>query len=327
MRKAFWCGAVGMIAGIAAVYGAAIYAERHPGSWFSHCLTKPVGESAVAAHTSSLIVNLGEAVASATGEVVPMTPRRSCKVECEAVAEECPNVCDNPPAVEATEPIQVTETDDGSTVSGCCHTPEESEAGSQPQPECGAVVPDEVVMPVCPEENNGSASMPYADEAKADDECSPFSTWFNWLRSPDKKPGMNEESDAIPQAEPQTPVMDPTYPPYPPGVDPVTPPGMPNCQMDPYHQHQYPGCPYMGGCPYGGSRCSPPPVQEPTTSKINKKKKKKKLKLTPASLLRKVKKGADAEELNAEERGVPGVDTMECRPSDLPAENKDPGEI
>jgi hypothetical protein len=36
----------------------------------------------------------------------------------------------------------------------------------------------------------------------------------------------------------------------------------PDCQEDPAYYHQYPGCPYSGGCPYGGcppGRCLTPP--------------------------------------------------------------------
>jgi hypothetical protein len=315
MRKAFWCGAVGLVAGVGAVYLAAAYAERHPESWFGRCVTKPVlRRQTVAQRQGSLMAALSQAVVAAYQKTTAeMNAYQACKVHPQAMVEECP---ENPsvyaPAVEATEPIQVTDT--------------APEPYSPPQTPCASPMPEEqMVMPVCPEEKNPSCPMPYAEDGmQPNDDYFPFSTWFSWLQDRPHKKGSQEESEMVPQAEPMVPATDPTYPayPFPPGVDPVSPPGLPNCQESPYHQHQYPGCPYMGGCPYGGGRCSPPPVQEPTPPKALKKKKKKKLKLTPASLIRKLKKGIDAEEIKKGE-AVPRLDTMECRPSDIPYDDKD----
>src|SRR5262249_53550284 len=94
-------------------------------------------------------------------------------------------------------------------------------------------------------------------------------------------------------------------------VDPSRPP---SCQEDPYHEHQYPGCPHMGGCQRGG-QCTPPPA----TPKVKHHKKKKK-KAHPVSVSRANKKQTGKDPENS---GVSGVDTMECRPSDVHLDEMD----
>ena len=95
-----------------------------------------------------------------------------------------------------------------------------------------------------------------------------------------------------------------------------------NLQEDPNYHHQYPSCPYTGQCPYTG-HCPYPyhynvpsvPYTEtaPTPSEIAKPKKPVKTKPTkpakPAKPVEKIDPMLDLETF--------GVDTMECRPSDV----------
>jgi hypothetical protein len=76
---------------------------------------------------------------------------------------------------------------------------------------------------------------------------------------------------------------------------------------DPYYHHQYPSCPYTGACPYPHSYYVPPvrPVEtpEPAPQPEPSQPKKKKFSLFNWSF-----------EIMEQQ----GVDTMECRPTDLP---------
>jgi hypothetical protein len=109
----------------------------------------------------------------------------------------------------------------------------------------------------------------------------------------------------------------------------------PDCREDPHHDQQYPGCPYMGGCP--GSMHCPPPAPADSESQPKTKKKKKTAKALPDvvedTAIRRMKYEEFA--MPAAERpmrpdhfdwvpAIPKVDTMEFRPSDAKPGEFDP---
>jgi hypothetical protein len=112
-----------------------------------------------------------------------------------------------------------------------------------------------------------------------------------------KPQGDHEESEAINEGEP------------------------PTCQEDPSSYHQYPGCPYMGGCP-SSDHC---PVQldpMPVTPKKSKKHKAKKAEPTSEPVKPVV---PDVKSDSEEQEPQTDVDTMEFRKSDAQKGEFKPG--
>jgi hypothetical protein len=189
---------------------------------------------------------------------------------------------------------------------------------SMPEPQvCGQ--DDSRYMPTYPEGENpeaGAVKAPHLEdayEAKDDPEC-PVSVWFSWLKETagkqisGKKRHTPKESDLVPTA-PAGPAT------LPDGTNLADPSRPPACEEDPYHNHQHPGCPHMGGCQSGGVCC---PL--PAMFKERKHIKNKQVKGQPVSMSHGKKKAGK----DPESSPVKGVDTMECRPSDTKIDEVDP---
>jgi hypothetical protein len=103
--------------------------------------------------------------------------------------------------------------------------------------------------------------------------------------------------------------------------NPMTPTNT-NLQEDPSYHHQYPSCPYTGQCPYTG-HCPYPyhynvpsvPYTEPVTQPVETSKPKKPAKVQPVQPTQPLKPIKEVTPMSDLETF--GVDTMECRPSDL----------
>lgn len=328
MRKLFWLAAVCLVASAGAVYMGAAYASRHPDSWLGRCVTATTCKGMGCVGGS--LVGAVHQVVSTTARDADLTAVSSSKLTLLPTPDECPQVSLCPPAAEACEPIQVSMPDQppgftpaqpgqdgcqGIAHPGCDLPPgavafEECEPPSQPVPSCPVCEPREaMVMPTCMDDSTDQDSpMPYvADEPENKEDTSPFSAWFSWLTQGSGKNVVgHKESDLVP-ATPSVPQ------PYPAGMAPSTPLDPPNCMEDPGYSHQYPGCPHMGGCPFGP--CCPPMDG-----------------VTPPDL-KKDKKHVNAEhqahflpQQSGEDQAIRpcDVDTMECRPSDIKTADYDP---
>jgi hypothetical protein len=155
-------------------------------------------------------------------------------------------------------------------------------------------------------------SMPYADEDTSEDEAQTQDDCCAdcWLKS-FVTVVLGELAEVLSQGSPEVQVEEQ-------GSDETQedasseesadPANLPRMQEDPYYHHHYPSCPYTGRCPYPGSYVPPVvrPVEpvtppQPTTPQAPTPPKKK------FSLF-----GASSRVAH------PEVDTMECRPTDLP---------
>jgi hypothetical protein len=133
--------------------------------------------------------------------------------------------------------------------------------------------------------------------------------------------GVGAAVGAIPPTTPETPVGVET----PASGSQESNPPMPentNLQEDPSYHHQYPSCPYTGQCPYTG-HCPYPyhynvpsvPYTEPTQQPVNVTKPKKPTKVKPVQPTKPVKPVEKVDPMV--ELETFGVDTMECRPTDV----------
>jgi hypothetical protein len=111
-------------------------------------------------------------------------------------------------------------------------------------------------------------------------------------------------------------------------MHPGTPP---DCREDPHHDQQYPGCPYMGGCP-GNMHCPPPAPTELDMPKAKKKKKDMKPEAAEDTGIRRMKyeefaTPAAVHPIHPDRQdwvpAAPKIDTMEFRHS----EDAKPGEF
>lgn len=199
--------------------------------------------------------------------------------------------------------------------------------------------------------------LPMPTEEPADDSSSPEELpmpLYHDRPEPGCEEPVDESKDAaaypIPQytQDPATPVTDETprtdEPPMVPdgisGEESEMVPGMPpDCREDPHHDHQYPACPYMGGCP-GMHHVPPPSIAEPKV-KVKKKKTASKPETVEDPGVHQTKFEEIAEphmsrEIKPSRRYAPAwkergsypeepeVDTMEFRPSDAKKGEFDP---
>jgi hypothetical protein len=164
-----------------------------------------------------------------------------------------------------------------------------------------------MVMPVCTDDDScQDTHMPYVEDAEKKEDACALDAWFSWLTGGcSKKDGPHKESDLVPTS-PMCPMPCPSGMGMSPPLDP------PNCMEDPDYSKQYPGCPHMGGCPGHGPCC--PPMEGPMAPPVEKGSKDGKA--NPMSLFQKTQ-FSDPPTPDAGP-GVGKLDTMECRPSDLP---------
>jgi hypothetical protein len=158
--------------------------------------------------------------------------------------------------------------------------------------------------------------MPYADEnatTSEDDECCE-GCWLQSLVSELLEELAEVLTQGSPEVQTEEPASDETQE-NPSSEESADPSSLPNMQEDPYYHHHYPSCPYTGRCPYPGSYVPPivhpvEPVAPPLPAPEAPKPPKKKFSWFGAST----------------SVAHPEVDTMECRPTDLPrpVENRRP---
>jgi hypothetical protein len=306
MYKLFWTAAASLVASAAVVYLAADYTLRHPDSWLARNITACIRQPTVAAIR----------IHPAAPPTVASAPQVSHnKLTLQPEPEECPETPPSPPAVEASEPIQVGapgETVECQAKDGDYNPQYPVPAGHDRMVRPNQQVPPEMQMcpeidssatylpPSPPNEGNEDAPkpMPYLDEdPPANEEAScPFDAWFQWLyQKAGKKHAAPEGSES------QTDMV----------PDDANPTESPECREDPENASQYSGCPHMMGCP-----CGRPGPAAPAAPPMPPKKHKKKLKLDPMSFLRQATPPHGEGSVSEEYFPIYGVDTMECRPSD-----------
>jgi hypothetical protein len=303
MRKLFCMGAASLVASATFVYLAADYAVHHPESWLARNITACIRPPMPG------IVRIPPPSAPAGQPAVAHPEESLTKLTIQPEPEECPETPSCPPAVEASEPIQVgapsqtAESPAVKPVSACgivSSAMSETPADVQTSP----AAEDTAYMPPCPTvegQQDVPDHMPYVDEdpEMGQEAGCPFDAWFQWLHQQfNKKEGNPDQSEAdLVPAEASSPDA------------PACPP---DCREDPEYPNQYSGCPHMNGCPM--CPYCPAPAIHPETPPA--KKHRKKLKIDPMSFLRKANPpGADVT-MGVEPIAIFGVDTMECRPSD-----------
>jgi hypothetical protein len=327
MRKLFSGGMVTLAVGVVAFAGVADHVRCCPDTWLSRRFLP-----AIESPRGSLIGVVSGTIAYARANAP--APEPAGKLMAVPMTEECADEPLGPQVVEASEPIQVG-------------TPALVANGEAPGPECGlaatgsleacglaaavppdptlvpvpTLVPEETMtMPTCPDEDDSQKlCMPYAEEhGNPTDARSFFDAWFHWLKKDVGKEG--DGDDPVEKLVPYDPTVAPEFPAEKESAAPMNPP---KCEEDPNYHHQYPGCPYTGGCPYGEGRC--PPEMKPEAAPVPKPKNKMKVQASPMSRTRKLRTlldgGLDLKECHTDEIKL---DTMECRPSDMRGVGFDP---
>lgn len=334
MRTVFWCACALAVTAASLAYLAADYAYRYPESKVGRCTL--VGYRI--ATDCNPVVRFGQVMsqcaAEATREVMTVAACKGAKACCAPSACQTSNPEDGStqpdggerpvdiidlanyqiPIPQADDPTaevitNVQETHTGSLMIGIGVN---SDAGLT-----GVVVqPESPCTPRCMNpETEVPATVPTEkkDEITSDSEDSELQDWLRQYEESavDPKPqtekvqpqGDQEESEAINEGEP------------------------PTCQEDPSSAHQYPSCPYMGGCPSSG-HC---PVQmdpAPVTPKKTKKRKSKKEEPKPEPTKSAVPAKPvvpEAESGNEEQEPQSEIDTMEFRKSDAQKDEFKPG--
>jgi hypothetical protein len=339
MRKLFWWSAGCVVAGVVAVSLAAHHISHYPDSWLGKCFIPAAREPARHQAGTAMAAAVESAVARLT-QPGDQAMEINGKLRAQPMPEECAEAAPGPQFVEANEPIQVggpgspagfndsvpAEAGTPAAVVPGCPVPmpggqEECEPAGPFMPPCPVCEPeDKLYMPPCPEDEDGKQMhLPYVGEGgdmKEEFEL-PTSVWFHWLLQKETPP--KETKDRSEQLVPVTPGVAPETPEE---SEPAVPMNPPRCEEDPHYHHQYPGCPYMGGCPFGGP-CTP--EMKPQEAPTLKKDKKKKVQAMPMSFSRKLRTlldgGLEVKECHTDEIKL---DTMECRPSDLKLAGLDP---
>jgi len=286
-RTLLWYSCLTGLAAAGLLYVASDYARKHPDSLTGRCF-----RSACMVCTECSPVCAGGKAASIASQAFTEGTQEACEA-CEAGEPGTPVVDPAPP-----EPSQVID------ISVCQERPEvECSDGDQrcPASPCRGYSP---CQPQCPSE-------PVTVPPSAIEETDPSVP----ATMPEATDGP-EEITVMPTME-----VEPTQPDAGAQEENETGEGQsPPCQMSPHHGHEYPGCPYMGGC-----RPSPCPTP---VAPIEVKKLKKKKKVTPtepeeAPMPKLIKKdivvpvpydiSADEEEEMPQRHDI---DTMEFRKSD-----------
>jgi hypothetical protein len=335
MRKMIWCGTALLVFGVAAVFFAARYAAMNPDSLLGRCAHAAYF---VGVRCNPLVyMNRPAKEQVAAGKVVPGAglPIPAAVVPGDE-HQEAP-VAERPDVPDVVESIVV---DDG----------EEHEAAPVPA--------DETPEPVRLQDSNDKdmdklpISMPYADEN--DDEVGDLGDRAGCAGMPEFLKGLMQDNstkscpsctqcvvqsivDLVKELLGDEPAEQVEVPAAPVQVAPEAgqqngeeaqevrpePKSGSGFREDPYYHHQYPGCPYTGQCPYP-HHYNLPPVTPPAAPS------KKGEKSSPHShLILDEWHTVQWTQLQSAEAGIknlmagvnavhPEVDTMECRPTDLP---------
>jgi hypothetical protein len=316
MRKVIWCSTAAVVFGTAAVFLAAYYAAQHPASFLGRCahLGYQLGVRC------NPLVFVGNRAPDHREPVAQ--PGKPIADACFPIPEpeilgdehQEPPLADLPP--EVVEPIVVDAEDD--TDDSVQAPPVQSEHGTSSdnaRPDSPpAVNKDEEKLP---------PAMPYTDDDSKDmaslSDCACMSRVFRWVMQKDNTAGngsapsspcgnrslaqcimdclkqLNDENTGTGEsaAVPADPVSNDE------SQENAAPhkPGAADLREDPNYHQQYPSCPYTGGCPYP-HQYTVPKVQ-PTE--------------TPKTSPRDNNVSTDPDNVVHAE-----VDTMECRPTDLP---------
>jgi hypothetical protein len=327
MRKMIWCGGVVLFAGVCAVYFAAYYAAENPDSLVARCARAAyyVGMRC----NPLVLLNQRPAEQAFAGRPVPGAglPLPAPEIPGEE-PEEAP--LQQPEAVES---IIVEDTDPVASVP----VGQTAEPARIPEDDAGLAPADDNVEKL-------PLTMPYADEDDADVDaagfgCACMTGFFKQLlqgseQCKKERPACNglmesvvefvrellgQDGDAMEEAEvPADPVQ---IGPGPDGEEAQDSRALPNpnsgLREDPYYHHQYPGCPYSGPCPYPHSPVLPP-VTKPS-KKSNQPRPQSHLNVNEDRIMQWTTEAAFTSILNHPEGIVhPEVDTMECRPTDVP---------
>jgi hypothetical protein len=352
MRKLYWWGAASLVAGAAAVYLVADHVARRPDSLLSRYVTMSMSREflfkkggtppAVQAPNSLPAVEVVKEIHRVLNELVAAQDHQAAHAAATdaggPLAADCPNLEAVPHLQEVNEPIRVDVPVEGAEdvpAAGApgpngvvragygkpaeVATPEECEHGAACVPPSAPEEPEAtMLMPRCgEEEGEAGLKMPYIEEDPElrGTDVSPFSLWFSWLKldaakeGGPKKAACHGECELVP-AGPESPL-------------PEGGSAVPDCQVDPNYPHQYPGCPFMGGCCPQSGGC---PVARPEVDCPPPQKRKKVIKAHPTSLPKKEKSSKRSRPTDEEWGGRCTLDTMEARPSDVKKTGFDPSD-
>jgi hypothetical protein len=261
MRRLFWCSAAVIVAAAAAVYGAAEYAQQHPGSFLARCsfatyhLMVEYNPLSRAGHVVAARVpraTQGVAVPACTGAATCTADHgQSVRGEaaepavlgelfsrdaftnlsrCQAPAtltSDLQEPCQGPPSDSLEGPASISGEAPGLTV------------------QAGGVEESEDSPPTMPlsrdDDGDAPAVMPYIVDSD-DDSAQLFNYWMGLFR---KAAGQSNEGQQ-PGADTAAGSSEESESMY--GNVPA------DCREDPAYNYQYPGCPYTGTCPKGRGR-------------------------------------------------------------------------
>jgi hypothetical protein len=342
MRKVIWCGTALVVCGAVTVLLAARYAADNPDSFLGRCAVV-AGEMATRCNplTAFQGMNRGEEIALV--EVKPLAGDGPVIPGPEVPGQERPDEMGELP--DAVEPIVVDAAPQPEELARQTNEPDTLRADEESEVD--------LPMPIVkPEEDvlDNPAFMPYADEDEhdggqaANQDCAFLAQFFGWLLCGDEHCANAEDcpckeiSRAIAEVihdltgeEAEYEIIDELAEPVPAATDkdgdmsdsqeneePASAdPASAHFREDSSYHHQYPGCPYTGHCPYP-YHYNVPPVQNPAPPQEKPVSK-------PESMTAKPIGKKESFIKNGLELVVhPDVDTMECRPTDLP-EGEDSG--
>lgn len=335
MRTLFWCGCALAVTAASLVYLATDHAYRYPESVVGRC-------TLFVYHASTdynPVIRVSQAVSrcayEAAREARSIVNGKGTQACCAPTPcpSPCPESCDNPPASEDRPvdiidlanyqiplppeadpacnedrvpnvfPLPVDQNNpngmSGSIGSSCEPIGSGYQTGFVPSVP-GSGVPCSAVKPVGQEPGVQDTSIEEKkDDAPSKAEDSELQDWLKQYEEAAIDAGIGPKDEQVkPEASPEE-------------SEAINEGEPPTCQEDVNYHHQYPTCPYMGGCPKSGY-C---PVQTEPTPVTPKKTRKHKVKQKEP--VQPVKPAVPEAESGSEEQEPPtGVDTMEYRKSD-----------